>query len=525
LLAAAAAGLAIARTSDDSSTTVEAPPRGEGPVERQRPPSSDAPNIVVVMTDDQAVSQMRRDVLPKVTKLLGDQGTRFDNAFLTTPRCCPSRATLLTGQYGHNNGVLRNNYSDLRGKRNVLPVWLHRAGYVTAHVGKFLNRYHHNVKRTAVAPGWDQWYTQLDTSENTYFDWDLSANGRKVHYGNRNSDYAPRVFERSAVRLVRRLVPRRRPLYLEIDEIAPHTGPGGGGTPCNPVPDPRDRNLFRDERLPHPPSFNEANVSDKPSFIRALPLLDQATIRSKTRQYRCGLAALREVDRTVGRVFSAIRRLGEAGRTMFIFYSDNGLLFGEHRVSGGKIYPYEEADRTPLLIRLPARYRKGHDRVGHVTQPVANIDFAPTMLRLAHARPCRRSGRCRVLDGRSLLPLLRGKDPRWARHRPLGIELRLQKATETHAACVYAGVRRPGVVFVRHTKIADRNTGECTKHVERERYDLEKDPNQLHNRCFGGGACPSGHRQRHLKKLLARIHQCSGIRGRDPRPRSGKYCG
>ena len=115
-----------------------------------RPP---APNIVLVMTDDQALSQVGTRYMPKVTKLIQNQGTAFENAFLTTPLCCPSRAALLTGQYGHNNGVLTNSYRFLRGKRNVLPVWLHRAGYVTAHVGRFLNRYHHGIHRTAVAPG------------------------------------------------------------------------------------------------------------------------------------------------------------------------------------------------------------------------------------------------------------------------------------------------------------------------------------------------------------------------------------
>ena len=78
---------------------------------------------------------MGRRVMPKVNRLLRDHGTRFKNAFLTTPLCCPSRATLLTGQYGHNNGVLKNTYPSLRQKRNVLPAWLRRAGYVTAHVG------------------------------------------------------------------------------------------------------------------------------------------------------------------------------------------------------------------------------------------------------------------------------------------------------------------------------------------------------------------------------------------------------
>ncbi len=427
-------GLALAISQDDEQETrAEDDRRGQ-------------PNIVLVMMDDLAISQVRPEATPKIIKLFRDQGTSFKNAFLTTPLCCPSRATLLTGQYGHNNGVLRNTYPALRNKRNVLPVWLRRAGYVTAHVGKFLNRYHHFSNRAQVAPGWDQWYTQLDITEDAYYDWSLSRNGARVDYRHRNSDYAPKVFERFALRVVRRFAPRRKPLYLQLDEIAPHPGHGGEGTRCDgaPVPAPRHAGRFWNTELPRPPSFNEEDITDKPSFLQTQPALTQRDIRQRRRVYRCGLASVLQVDHTVGRIFGEFKRLGELGNTVFIFYTDNGVLFGEHRVPGGKLYPYEEADRTPLFIRLPARYRKGHRRVAEVSESVANIDLAPTILRLARGRSCAGPGRCRVMDGRSLLPLLRGKTPRWAVDRPLGVELRLRSATPEPAVCTYAGVRLPG---------------------------------------------------------------------------------
>jgi arylsulfatase A-like enzyme len=485
------------------------------------------PNIILIQTDDQALSQFAPQYLPHITKLLKGQGTSFEHAYITTPLCCPSRAGLLTGQYGHNNGVLQNNYPSLRGKGNVLPVWLHQAGYVTAHVGKFLNRYHRSRRKAAVAPGWDQWYTQLDASEDTYYDWDLSRNGKTIHYGHKNSDYAPLVFQRSASRLVRRFVPRKKPLYLELDEIAPHGGHGRKGTGCAGAaqPAPRDVGKFSDVQLPHPPSFNEADMSDKPSFLQTQPLLTQGEIDRRTRSYRCGLGALQTVDRTVARLYNQVKRMGELGRTVFIFYTDQGIFFGEHRVGGGKLYPYEEADKTPLYVRLPARYRNGNPRVAQVSDPVANIDFAPTMLRLAKGVPCPRTGRCRVMDGRSLLPLLRGKSPAWAPDRPLGVELHLKRANGRHAACVYSGVRVPGEIFVRHTMIGDTQTGGCVHDVQRERYNLNLDPYELQNLCTGGGPCPADAEQQKLRRLLARIHQCSGIRGRDPMPPSGHYCG
>jgi N-acetylglucosamine-6-sulfatase len=486
-------------------------------------PKLPAPNIVLVMTDDQALSQVGPQYLPKITNLLQSQGTTFENAFLTTPLCCPSRASLLTGQYGHNNGVLTNSYRYLRAERNVLPAWLHRAGYVTAHVGKFLNRYQRNVHRTAVAPGWEQWYTQLDTSQDTYYDWDLSKNGRKRHYGSRPRDYAPRVFERAAVRLTRRFVPRGKPLYLEVDEIAPHARLRAKEPGCGPVPDPRDVGKHGNAELPQPPSLNESDMSDKPGFLSRQPPLTQQEISRMRYRYRCGLASLQEVDRTVGHLYREFERLGELWKTVFIFYTDNGVFFGEHRIAGGKLYPYEEADRTPLYVRLPSRYRNG--RVARVAQPVANIDLAPTILALAHAHPCRARGHCRVMDGRSLLPLLRGRNPRWAAERPLGVELDIAYVNSKHAVCKYTGVRTPGAVFIRHTKVAARSGRRCVKNVERERYNLRQDPYQLHNLCFGGRGCPKDAQQRRLRRLLTKIRDCSGIRGRDPMPRNGSYCG
>ncbi len=260
----AAAGLGCSQDPDEASNAAQ---RSHG-----------RPNIVLVMTDDLALHQATRRYMPKVNRLIRDRGTNFKNAFLTTPLCCPSRATLLTGQYGHNNGVLKNTYPSLRDNRNVLPVWLRRAGYVTAHVGKFLNRYHHRENRTAVAPGWDQWYTELDTSEDDYYDWDMSKNGQRIHYGRQNSDYAPRVFERSALRLVRRFVPRPEPLYLEIDEIAPHPGGGGEGTGCvgTAVPDPRDLGKFQNAQFPRTPSFNEANMQRQALLRADTPAADPA---------------------------------------------------------------------------------------------------------------------------------------------------------------------------------------------------------------------------------------------------------
>src|SRR5690349_19552163 len=101
------------------------------------------PNIVVVMTDDQDVASMR--VMPKVRRLIGDEGVTFQRSFASNPVCCPSRSTFLSGRYSHNTGVLRNSLPaggfSVFDDAETLPVWLQRDGYYTAHIGKYLNGY------------------------------------------------------------------------------------------------------------------------------------------------------------------------------------------------------------------------------------------------------------------------------------------------------------------------------------------------------------------------------------------------
>ena len=338
-------------------------------------------------------------------------------------------------------------------------------------------------------------------------------NGKRVHHGRRPQDYATRVFNRISTRLIKRYVPTRHPLYLELDETAPHPSLHHHHvSECNPVPDPRDEGRFDDVPLPDPPSFNEPDMSDKPSFMRIMPRLTGNQIGRMTRNYRCGLDALAAVDRSVGQIYRKIKRLHELGRTVFIFYTDNGVFKGEHRIFGGKLNPYEEADSTPLIMRVPRRYLKGHAPARHVNAPVANIDLAPTILKLAHANACPVKGRCRVMDGRSLLGLIQGKTPNWAPDRPIGIELDRTHAKERHSVCTYRGVRAGGQVLIRHLTVANAvNSDRCVPDREWERYDLTNDPFELQNLCFGGrgSSCPQGPGEVHLTKLVPRIARCS----------------
>ena len=337
----------------------------------------------------------------------------------------------------------------------MLPKWLNRAGYRTMHVGKFLNGYWQWANPASrVAPGWDDWYTFLSPGAH-YYNYRYAINGDIQRRGQRPKDYIGRVMRRDALRLIRRHAPRR-PFFLQLDERAPHVGlqddPYGS---CDqaPIPDRRDEGRFSRATLPRPPSFNEADMSDKPSFLRSAPKLGPRGKRKIRKQRRCALASLVSVDRDVGKIYHAIKRSGELRKTVFIITSDNGLFKGEHRISSGKVLPYEEALRVPLAIKLPKRYRGGASRVPRVSKPVANIDLVPTILRLAHARPCLSGRRCRTMDGRSLLPLLKGSG-RWPRDRALLTEYEAPNA-ERYATCEFAGIRTRQSLYVRHYRVVE----------------------------------------------------------------------
>jgi len=478
------------------------------------------PNIILIVTDDQTLTQLSEATMPDTLELLGAQGTTFTNAIATTPLCCPSRASMITGQYGHNNGVLANaaGYQDLRNKGSVLPAWLQRAGYRTAHVGRWLQGY----KKDGVAPGWDEWFTLGESR--TYFDYDVSVDGESAHFGKGRRDYLTRVLNQAALRVVREQARRRGPFYLQLDQLAPHSdgikGENAGACLHSAIPPSRAPAGFETAELPKPPSFDEDDVSDKPSFVSALPPLNPAQIAELERQHRCRLASLPPVDEGVRRIVETLRDVGELDNTAIAFVSDNGFFFGEHRVPNEKYLAYEESLRLPLLIRFPAAVATPG---ATVSAPVANIDLAPTILDLAGASPCARGG-CRVMDGRSLVGLAQGGASGWPSERGLAIELvRKGVRPSTTLPCSYAGVRVAKQVYVEYSSVPNA-AGQCVPGAEFEHYDLAADPFQLHNLFPAQPGSPTAMAQAMLSQRVAELRDCSGIAGRDPVPPSGHYC-
>ena len=490
--------------------------------------AADRPNVIVIQTDDQNASAVTHRVMPETVDLLRHHGTTFSDYIDSGPLCCPSRAVLLTGQYGHNNGVLWDNpnpYGSLLGKDNTLPVWLQGAGYRTAHIGKYLNLYAKAVgDPNKVPPGWDEWHTVLDSVD--YYHYVLRENGRAVEYGGRHRDYLTHVLNEKAVRMIHRYTPRHRPLFMEVDQFAPHESVQVLDKRCRgtAVPAWRDRHLFEHKPLPKPPSFNEADVSDKPSFIRTHRRFQARGLRLLATQYRCRLASLRAVDRGVKDIVSALRSEHELNDTAILFTSDNGWAEGQHRIPGGKVDPYEEILHTPLVMRLPKDMRsRGVPRT--LSSTVANIDLAPTILRLARAKPCPRARDCRILDGRSLLKAIRSDGRRWPRHRAILLELKVpgRMYAAPYTPCDYQGVRTSHQVYVEHHAATQREKGPCTVREEVEHYDLRSDPFELDNLFPANGGAAAA-KQQSLAARIARLSDCAGIEGRDPEPPSGHYC-
>ncbi len=432
------------------------------------PPRPDRPNIVLVLTDD--LDAKSTSVMPHLRTLLVDQGTIFTNAFVTYALCCPSRSSILRGQYVRNHQVLTNTppsggfakFQELGREQSTMATWLKAAGYRTAFLGKYLNGYPDRANPTHVPPGWDEWGSPITASAYGNYNYRMNENGRLVEYGNTPQDYLTDVLARKAADIIRKAAREGVPFFLYINTYAPHT-------PATPAP--RHAGAFPSATAPRPPSFNEADVRDKPAWAQDLPLLTAEQIARIDGQYRARLRSLLAVDDLLAALVDTLQGTEQLGRTHIVFTSDNGFHLGEHRMVQGKNTAYEEDIRVPFIVRgpgVPARRALDH--------PVLNIDLAPTFAELAAAAvPA-------FVDGRSLVPLLGATTPPLRQWRQAFLvehyvgEGRQGAASGPRRAPVRGlgapdlqGLRAQNAIYVEYA------TG------ERELYDLVTDPFELQN--------------------------------------------
>ena len=463
-------------------------------------------NIVFVLLDDATKSHYNAKSMPFTWRYMRNHGTTFDDYLVTTPLCCPARASILTGQYGHNNGVLSNTYGDLRDPGDILPAWLQGAGYRTAHVGKYLNGSEEALdNRADASPGWDEWYTVLEPQ--SFYGYQISDNGTIEQFGDEDEDYLTRVLSDKAAGLVEELAGSDEPFFLELDHYAPHRAPRQpGGCRHAAPPDPLDVGKFEGAHVPRSPALFEVDRSDKPSFIQNLPAGTPAALREADLRYACALGSLLSVDRGFEQLVSALDESGVLDRTAIIFSSDNGVYYGEHGVPDEKHFPYREAYEVPLQIALPDETPR------RVDAPAASIDLAPTMLEIAAGEPCVADGGCRPLDGRSLMPVLEGgADPSTWLDRPRGLELTLPGNSEPFdRVCEYFGVRSGRWAYVHHVTAA-RVGEDCLPSGEAELYDIVADPHQLENLAGTGRSI-----EPRLHQLALQVRACEGAACRRP---------
>src|SRR3954453_8400656 len=357
---------------------------GTGATTRPGVKSTAQPNIIFILTDDLDYASAYR--FPSINSLLREQGAGFENDFVSYSLCCPSRATILTGLYAHNHDVRGNTppdggfqkfYSEGL-EKDTIAVRLQQSGYKTALFGKYLNNFPGGaVRATYVPPGWDEWYGKLD--EQKLYDYRINENGQVVRYDNNTEDFYTDVLSGQVVDFIRREAADSKPFFMYVAPTAPHM-------PADPAE--RHKNAFADEKVPHTPSFDEEDLSDKPSWFKNEPSLFahpiiSGTIRGieellSTHNYRKRLGSMLAVDDMVASLVQELKDVGKLDNTFIFFTSDNGWLQGEHHIAAGKVLPYEESVRVPLFVRGP-----GVPAGSKVDKLVLNTDFASTFADLA----------------------------------------------------------------------------------------------------------------------------------------------
>jgi N-acetylglucosamine-6-sulfatase len=386
---------------------------------REAKGASSQKNVVFILTDDMTTSEL--SAMPNVQSLLAGQGATFNEAYVSFPLCCPSRATMMSGQYMHNHGVRGNfppNGSWLRfipHESDDLPVWLQDDGYYDVHIGKYMNGYPTGTPTYPPPPsptfpvpqGWDQWYGKV-SEDALYFNYQLiektgpTAIPHLTFYGDQPSDYQTDVFTDRAVNFVNDSAVPHQPFWLNLWFNSPH-GPF--------APAPRDLFRFSGTPLPRLPAFNEKDIKDKPKWFRKqakkrLTKKQAALIDNERRRQEEQLIS---VDQAVGKLVQSLKDKGILDDTYIVFSSDNGFFRGEHRIATGKYLPYDPASRVPLIIRGP-----GIPAGATTNELVWNGDITQTILQIATG------SQDNSLDGRSFLAF--AQQPQLRSTRPVLLE-------------------------------------------------------------------------------------------------------
>ena len=416
------------------------------------------PNIIFIFTDDQPYHTVQ--YMPTVRDVLMKDGINFENGFSTTPLCCPSRASILTGEYVHNHQVYTNTMP-LGGApkfddTSSYAVWLKNAGYRTAYLGKYLNDYDSLQPYGYVAKGWEEWDVFLgknlhaddDVGASQYYlDFSVSENGNVVEYNGEKSIFGADLITRKAVDYISEK--RDEPFMLTMAYYNPHSPYFWAERD-----DPQFRLNGALKAEPYrPPDFMEEDVSDKPQYLQDL---NPISIEKIDISYKQILRSLLSVDDGVASVLDALDKTGLSEKTIIFFITDNGLTVGNHRLGLTKNCAYEACARIPFIVYAPSVFPARID-----THIVGNIDLAPTFAELAGVTTPDN------VNGLSLVPLLKDVNAIWR-------DAILLEHWPTEDGI---GSKIPEFYAVRSAdwKYVEYSTG------EKELYDLKNDPYELEN--------------------------------------------
>ena len=417
------------------------------------------PNIIFILTDDQRYDAMSCAGHPwlKTPNMdrLAKEGVMFQNAFVTTSLCSPSRASFLTGCYAHTHEVFMNNGRDPNPSIPTFPQLLRKAGYQTAFIGKW-----HMARTNSPRPGFDHWVGF--SGQGRYDKNNLNVDGEIV----RSEVYITDELTNYAVRFLKSK--HDRPFMLYLSHKAVH-GPF--------KPAERHENLYSDIEIKSQHNPND-NLAAKPEWGRKM----DKNWKSQIRNYMRSLVA---VDESLGRVLETLEAENILGDTVVVFAGDNGYFHGEHGGMWDKRAAYEPSIRIPLLMRYPPLARPG----ARCDAMVLNMDVAPTLLELAGVSV---PG---TTQGQSWLNVLKGRPGR-------------ESFLYEYFQEVDRRFKRPTVLAVR-TKRWKYVTYPLADKLTDELYDMKNDPQELNN-LIGNADCADVVER--MKKELERLKTKTNFR-------------